>query len=97
MTGLPTTPEILFIDEDISRFIHIDKKNQASMKKNLKKATGSGNSLVCIYCEKQYSRQKPYRMHVSVRCKEKKVQVEEGRSVYCLFVIMVDTCGFAIG
>ena len=73
---LPTTPEILFIDEDDISKVHIDKKDQASTKNNLKKATGSGNSFVCIYCEKQYSRQKPYEMHVSVCCKERKVQIK---------------------
>ena len=73
---LPTTPEILFIDEDDISKVHIDKKDQESPKKNLKKATGSGNSFACVYCEKQYSRQKPYEMHVSVCCKERKVQVK---------------------
>ena len=56
LTELLTTPEILFTDEDDISKVHIDKKNQASMKRNLKKATGLGNSFVCIYCEKQYSR-----------------------------------------
>ena len=32
LTELPTTPEILFIDEDDISKVHIDKKNQASMK-----------------------------------------------------------------
>ena len=97
LTELPTTPEILFTDEDDISKVHIDKKNQASMKKNLKKATGLGNSFVCIYCEKQYSRQTPYQMHVSICCKEGKVQVKEGKSVYSLFVIVVDNCGFTLG
>ena len=97
LTELPTTPEVLFIDEDDISKVHIDKKNQASMKNNLKEATGSVNSFVCIYCEKQYSRQKPYQMHVSVCCKERKVQVKEGKPVYSLFVIVVDTYGFALG
>ena len=52
------------------------------MKKNLKKPTGSGNRFVCIYCEKQYSRQKSYQMHVSVCYKNRKVQVNEGRPVH---------------
>ena len=69
----------------------------ASTKKNLKKATESGNSFVCIYCEKQYLRQKPYQMHFSVCCKERKVQVKEGRYFYCFFVIVVDTHGFTLG
>ena len=77
LTELPTTPEILIIDEDDISEVHIDQKNKAGMKKNQKKATGSGNSFVCIYCEKQYSKQKPYQMHVSVCCKERKVQVKD--------------------
>ena len=77
LTELPTTPEILIIEEDDISEVHVDKKNKASMKKNKKKATGSGNSFVCIYCEKQYSKQKPYQMHVSVCCKERKVQVKD--------------------
>ena len=67
------------------------------MKKNLRKATGSRNIFICIYYEKEYLRQKPYQMHVSVSCKERKVQVKEGRCVYCLFVIAVDTYGFTLG
>ena len=94
LTELPTTPEMLFIDEDDVSKVHIDKKDQASTTKNLKKATRSGNSFVCIYCEKQYLRQKPYQMHVSVCCKKRKVQVKEGRYFYSLFVIVVDNCGF---
>ena len=97
LTELPTTPEILFIDEDDISKVHIDKKDKASTKNNLKTATGSGNSFVCIYCEKQYSRQKPYQMHVSVCCKERKFQVKERRHFYCLFVIVVDTYGFTLG
>ena len=97
LTELPTMPEILFIDEDDVSKVHIDKKNQASMKNNLKKGTGSGNSFVCIYCEKQYSRQKPYQMHVSGCCKERKVKVKEGNSVYSFFVIVVDTYDFTLG
>ena len=90
MTELPTAPEIFFIDEDDISKVHIDKKNQVSTKKNLKRARGSGNSFVCIYCEKKYARQKPYQMHVSVCCKERNVQVKEGRSFYYLVVITVD-------
>ena len=97
LTELLAAPEILFIDEDDISKVYIDKKDQASTKKNLKKATGSGNSFVCIYCEKQYSRQKPYQMHVSVCCKERKVQVKEGRYFYCSFVIVVVTYGFTLG
>ena len=48
LTELPTTSEILFIDEDDISKVHIDKKDQASTKKNLKKATGSGNRFVFI-------------------------------------------------
>ena len=77
LTELPTTPETLIIEEDDISEVHVDKKNKASMKKNKKKATGPGNSFVCIYCEKQYSKQKPYQMHVSVCCKERKVQVKD--------------------
>ena len=67
------------------------------MKRNLKKATGSENSFVCINCDKQYSRQKPYQMYVSVYCKERKVRVKKGRSVYSLFIIVGDTYGFILG
>ena len=36
-------------------------------------------------------------MHVSVCCKEGKVQVKEGKSAYSLFVIVVDNYGFTLG
>ena len=97
LTELPTTPEILFIDEDDISKVHIDKKDKASTKNNPKKATGSGNSFVCIYCEKQYSRQKPYQMHVSVCSKERKFQVKERTYFDCLFIIVADTYGFTLG
>ena len=91
LAELSTTPEILFIDEnDISK-VHIDKKNQTGM--NLKKLHDQGAFLF----EKQHSRQKPYQMHVSVCCKERKVQFKEGRSVYCLFAIVVHTYGYKLG
>ena len=47
MTELPTTPEILFIDEDDTWKVHIniDKKNQANMKNNLKKLQDQGTVL----------------------------------------------------
>ena len=50
LTELPTMPEILFIDKNYILKVHIDKEDQASTKKNLKNATGSGKSFVCIYC-----------------------------------------------
>ena len=47
---LPTMPKILFVDKNYISKVHIDKEDQASIKKNLKNATGSGKSFVCIYC-----------------------------------------------
>ena len=42
LTELPTTPEILFIDEDDISKVHIDKKDEASTKNNLKKLQDQG-------------------------------------------------------
>ena len=50
LTELPTMSKILFIDKNYISKVHIDKEDQASIKKNLKNATGSGKSFVCIYC-----------------------------------------------
>ena len=77
LTELPTTPEMLFIDEDDVSKVHIDKKDQASTTKNLKKATRSGNSFVCIYCEKQYLRQKPYRCMFQFAARKEKSKLKK--------------------
>ena len=42
LTELPTTPKILFIDEDDISKVHIDKKDEASTKNNLKKLQDQG-------------------------------------------------------
>ena len=50
LTELPTTPEILFIDEDDISKVHIDKKDKASTKNNLKERKFQVKERRYFYC-----------------------------------------------
>ena len=90
LTELPATPEILFIDEDDISKVHIDKKDQASTKKNLKKLLDQETVLFVFIVRNNIQDKSPIRcMFQFTAMKEKSKLKKVGIFIVCLSLWLI--------